>query len=149
MTNEPDNRSGRRPETTSTKQGGTPAAAAGSPKTPAKLTPMRDPAPHEYGDRTDDDSKHMSPGDDDAMSKDPREKKHDDSGEGHKGPRGEAKPAQADKREHAERADASQRNDAKPKQQHGDAKSNPQTSPATKSNDSKSTDRPHGAGSAK
>lgn len=149
MTNEPDNQTGRMPETTSPKQVGTPSTAGGLQKTPAKITPMRDPARRDYGDRTDDDSKQRSPGDDDAMSKDPSEKKHDDSGEGHKGPRAEAKPAQTDKREHTERTDASQRNQPKPKPQHGDGKSNPQAAPATKSNDGKSTDRPHGGGSGR
>lgn len=149
MTNEPDNQNGRTPDTSSPKQGGAPSTAGGMQKTPAKMTPMRDPARRDYGDRTDDDSKLRIPGDDDAMSKEPGEKQHDDSGEGHKGPRAEAKPAQTDKREPTERTDASQRNHPKPKPQNGDGKSNPQAAPAPKHNDGKSTDRPHGGGSGR
>jgi hypothetical protein len=148
MTNEPDNQHGRTTESTSPKQGGTPSTAGGMQKTPAKITPMRDPVRREYGDRTEDDSKQRIPGDDDAMSKEPGEKQHDDSGEGHKGTRAEARPAPSEKREQADRASADQRNHPKPKPQHGDGKPTPQAVPATKPNESK-PQRPHGGGSAK
>jgi hypothetical protein len=149
MTNDPDSQNGRTTETNSPKPGAAPSSTGGAPKTPAKIVPMRDPVRREYGDRTDDDSKQRSPGDDDAMSKDPSEKRHDDSGEGHKGQRAEAKPAPTDKREHTERSDAAQRNQPKPKPQHGDGKPTPPAAPATKHNDAKS-DRPqHGGGSGR
>ncbi|MBL8803178.1 MAG: hypothetical protein JNN27_14330 [Planctomycetes bacterium] len=148
MTNEPDNRNLRPAQPTKAKQTDAPAAGQDSKKMPAEGTPIHDPAGHEYGDRVDDESKAMIPGDDDAMSKNSRERRDGDMGDGHKGARGEPKQGQSDKREHNEPSTAGHHAQPKPNAAQGAAKMDPKASPSKDASDSK-VHRPQGGASGR
>lgn len=137
------------PDQASRKGSGGSATFGAQPKAPASSFPVGDPTRRDFGDRTDDESRKLNPTDcdtdDDTKGARSEDRSNDDAGEGHKGPRVEAKTGSSDDRTQRDRTDSGQDRNDKSKSMRGDGKSGSQSGASTKDSGGKSA-RTQGGG---